>query len=121
MGLTGGGLPLLNIVPLGFGATMAVIDTIMLSFLKYMSKDSSYVKWIFIPMIVYAFQPVLFFFSLKHESLTVMNLLLDLISDVLVTIVGLTIFKETIGPYKKAGVILSFLSIILLSINDGES
>ncbi len=120
MGLTGGGLPLFNIIPLGFGATMALIDAFMLSFLKYMNKDSSYVKWMFLPMIVYAAQPVLFYFSLKYESLTVMNLLWDVISDVLVTFIGLTVFKETIGPYKKAGVILSFLSIILMSINDGD-
>jgi drug/metabolite transporter (DMT)-like permease len=120
MGLTGGGVPLFNIVPLGFGASMALIDAFMLSFLKYMSIDASYVKWIFVPMIVYAAQPVLFYFSLKYESLTVMNLLWDVISDVLVTFIGVMIFKETIGPYKKAGVFLSFLSIILMSINDGE-
>jgi hypothetical protein len=48
-----------------------------------------------------------------------MNLLFDLISDVLITTIGLLIFQEKIGPYKKAGVIFSFLSIILMSINDG--
>ncbi len=70
-------------------------------------------------MIVYALQPVLFYFSLQYESLTVMNLLWDVISDVIVTFIGLVIFQEKIGPYKKAGVILSFLSIVLMSLNDG--
>lgn len=112
-------MPILNIVPLGFGAAMATIDAFMLSLLKYISKDKQYIKWIILPIVVYALQPVLFYFSLQYESLTVMNLLWDVISDVIVTFIGLVIFKETIGPYKKAGVILSFLSIILMSLNDG--
>jgi drug/metabolite transporter (DMT)-like permease len=116
----GGSNPVFNIVPLGFGAAMAGMDAMMLSFVKYMSQDNQYVKWMFIPMIVYAFQPVIFYVSLQYSSLTVMNLLLDLISDVLVTTIGLFVFQEKIGPYKRAGVILSFISIVLMSLNDGE-
>lgn len=119
MSLQGGGIPLFNIVPLGFGASMATIDAFMLSLLKYISKEPKYLSWIVLPMMIYALQPVLFYMSLQYETLTVMNLLWDVISDVIVTLVGLLIFKETIGPYKKAGVILSFLSIGLLSMNDG--
>lgn len=120
MSTIGGGVPLFNIVPLGFGAAMAGIDAFMLSFLKYMNIHKEYVKWIWLPIIVYALQPVLFFFSLKYSSLTVMNLLWDVISDVIVTLIGLFVFQEKIGPYKKAGVILSLLSIVLMSLNDGE-
>lgn len=116
----GGGIPVFNIVPLGFGGAMAGIDAFMLSFLKYMNVHKEYTKWIWIPMIVYALQPVLFFFSLKFESLTVMNLLWDVISDVIVTFIGLYMFQEKIGPYKKLGVIFSFMSIVLMSMNDGD-
>ena len=116
---SGGGLPLFNIVPLGFGATMAIIDAFMLSLLKYISKEKQHVGWIVLPIIVYAFQPVLFYLSLQYESMTVMNLLWDVISDVIVTFVGLVVFQEAIGPYKKAGVIFSFFSIVLMSLNDG--
>lgn len=116
---SGGGLPLINIVPLGFGAAMATIDAFMLSFLKYMNKHKEYASWILLPMIIYACQPVLFYFSLQYETLTVMNLLWDVISDVIVTFIGLYVFEEKIGPYKKLGVIFSFFSIILMSLNDG--
>lgn len=119
MALTGGGIPLFNIVPLGFGGAMATIDSFMLSFLKYMSKEKINIWWLALPIVVYAFQPVLFYISLQYESLTVMNLLWDVISDVIVTFIGLVIFQEKIGPYKKAGVIFSFFSIILMSLNDG--
>ena len=119
MGLHGGGIPLVNTIPLGFGIAMATIDALMLSLLKYISIEKKYIGWVAVPMLVYAFQPVLFYNSLHYESLTVMNLLWDVISDIIVTLVGLLIFQETIGPYKKAGVILSFISMGLLSLNDG--
>jgi drug/metabolite transporter (DMT)-like permease len=115
----GGKFPLFNSIPLGFGATMAILDTLMLSLLKYMRVEKQSLYWILLPMLIYSLQPVLFYMSLNYESLTVMNLLFDLISDILVTFVGLFIFQETIGPYKKAGVVLSFISIFLMSLNDG--
>lgn len=117
---SGGGLPIFDMVPLGFGGAMAGIDAFMLSFLKYMNIHKEYTKWLWVPMIVYALQPVLFYFSLQYSTLTVMNLLWDVISDVLVTFIGLYMFKEKIGPYKKLGVIFSLISIVLMSLNDGE-
>ena len=119
MALTGGGIPMFTIIPFGFAATMASIDSTMLSLIKYISIHKKHVGWLILPMIVYSFQPVLFYLSLQYETLTVMNLLWDVISDVIITMIGLFVFKETIGPYKKAGVILSLMSIVLLSLNDG--
>ena len=119
MGLIGGGLPIFNIIPFAFAATMAGIDSTMLSLIKYISLHEKHIGWIILPMIIYSLQPVLFYLSMKYETLTVMNLLWDVISDVVITFIGLMIFKEQIGPYKKLGVIFSFMSIILMSLNDG--
>jgi len=119
MGLIGGGLPMFNMIPFAFAATMASIDSTMLSLIKYISTHEKHIGWLILPMIVYSLQPVLFYLSMKYETLTVMNLLWDVISDVIITFIGLMIFREQIGPYKKVGVIFSFLSIILMSLNDG--
>ncbi|NBO60709.1 MAG: hypothetical protein EBU82_07035 [Flavobacteriia bacterium] len=119
MGLIGGGLPMFNMIPFAFAATMASIDSTMLTLIKYISTHEKHVGWIILPMIVYSLQPVLFYLSMKYETLTVMNLLWDVISDVVITFIGIMIFKEQIGPYKKLGVIFSFFSIILMSLNDG--
>jgi drug/metabolite transporter (DMT)-like permease len=116
----GGGLPLLNIVPLGFGAVMASIDASMLSFIKTIHLQKIHIGWILLPMLIYSLQPVLFYMSLHYETLTVMNLLWDVVSDVLITLIGLFIFQEKIGPYKKLGVVFSLFSVVLLSLNDGH-
>lgn len=98
---------------------MATIDATMLSLIKSIHLQKVSLGWMIVPMIIYSIQPILFYFSLKYETLTVMNLLWDVTSDVIITLIGLLIFQETIGPYKKLGVVFSLLSIVLLSLNDG--
>jgi multidrug transporter EmrE-like cation transporter len=118
--LTGGGAPQFKTIPLKYGLLMATIDVFMLSIVKYVSLDKRILRWMIVPTIVYAIQPWIFLQSLQFESLIIMNLLWDVISDVLVTLTGLIFFKESIGPYKLIGVLLSFISITLMSLDDGE-
>ncbi len=111
----------LNWIPIGYGAIMAGIDVFMLSIIKLVSNNPSrFLKWMVIPTVVYAIQPWIFLNSLRFESLIVMNLMWDLLSDIFVTGVGFLYFKEKIGPYKTLGVILSFVSIVLMSLQDGN-
>ena len=111
----------INWIPVAYGAVMAGIDVFMLGIIKTVSKDTSrFIKWMVLPTLIYAIQPWIFLSSLRFESLIVMNLMWDLISDILVTATGFLYFKEKIGPYKTLGVILSFVSIILMSLQDGN-
>jgi multidrug transporter EmrE-like cation transporter len=120
MKFIGGGLPQFNTMSFKFGFIMALVDVFMLSIVKSVSLNSRLLKWMIVPTIVYAVQPWIFLQSLEYETLIIMNLLWDLISNVLVTLAGLILFKESIGPYKMIGVILSFISITLLSLDDGD-
>lgn len=107
-------------IPLAFATVMATFDVFMLGLVKSISKDQAkLIRWMIIPTIAYAVQPWLFLASMKFESLIVMNLLWDLISDVLVTLLGFFYFKENIGPYKTIGLILSFFAMVLMSMTDG--
>ena len=110
----------LNWTPIAYGAIMAGIDVFMLGIIKKVSTKAWVFKWMILPTLIYALQPWIFLSSLRFESLIVMNLMWDLISDVLVTATGFLYFKERIGPYKTLGVILSFVSIVLMSLQDGE-
>ena len=110
-----------NLNALGWGGLMALIDAVILSLLK--AFNIGWIKWngvILISMIVYAFQPIIFLHSLKGNGLIIMNLLWDVMSDVVVTSIGLFYFSEKLTKFKRAGVVLSIVSIVLLSWKDGD-
>jgi multidrug transporter EmrE-like cation transporter len=92
----------------------------MLGILKAINLGWVSKSLIFLPTLIYAMQPWVFLTSLDYESLTVMNLLWDVISDVLVTMEGLFFFQEKVSRTKMLGVGLSLISVFLLSWNGPE-
>lgn len=104
-----------HLVPLVYGTYMATVDVFMLGLLKAIHLGWVSNALLFLPTVIYAMQPWVFLASLKFESLTIMNLLWDMISDVLVTFTGLWFFQEQITRTKLVGVGLSMVSIFLLT------
>lgn len=109
-----------SIAPLVYGTYMATVDVFMLGILKAINLGWVSKSLIFLPTLIYAMQPWVFLTSLDYESLTVMNLLWDVLSDVLVTMEGLFFFQEKVSRTKMLGVGLSLISIFLLSWNGPE-
>jgi multidrug transporter EmrE-like cation transporter len=109
-----------SLAPLVYGTYMATVDVFMLGILKAINLGWVSKSLIFLPTLIYAMQPWVFLTSLSHESLTVMNLLWDVISDVLVTVEGLYFFQEKLSRTKMLGVGLSLISVFLLSWNGPE-
>ena len=109
-----------SIAPLVYGTYMATVDVFMLGILKAINLGWVSKSLIFLPTLIYAMQPWVFLTSLNYESLTVMNLLWDVISDVLVTVEGLYFFQEKVSRTKMLGVGLSLISVFLLSWNGPE-
>jgi drug/metabolite transporter (DMT)-like permease len=68
-----------------------------------------------VPFLLYAAAPFIFLLALKGETLTIMNLVWDLSSDLIVTFIGLVLFGETIGYTKALGVCISFIALFLMS------
>jgi drug/metabolite transporter (DMT)-like permease len=109
-----------NLNALGWGGLLAFVDAIVLSYLK--AFNIGQIKWrgtVMVAMLLYAFQPLIFLQGLTGNGLTVMNLLWDLMSDIIVTVIGIFYFSEKLSIIKKTGVFLSFISIILLTWKDG--
>lgn len=107
---------MLNLIPLAFASLMACIDTIVLSLFK--SYSTGEIKWngiVPFGMVLYSLHPYIFLHALKYESMTVMNLLFDVVSDIMVTTVGLLYFKESITNMKKVGLLFAFTGIVLMS------
>lgn len=107
-----------NFVPVALATVMASMDVVVLGWLKEYSMGQ--ISWKFIPlgMLVYGMQPLLFLKSLHYESMTVMNILWDLISDLIVTATGLLYFKEKLTTVKKFALALAFIAIMLFACDD---
>ena len=110
---------MINWIPLGFAGLMASIDAISFSLLKKISvKAVSSALFPFVTLL-YACQPWIFLQSLQFESMTVMNIMWDLMSDILVTFFGLVILGEHIGFRKAVGIALSFVAMYCFAFEDG--
>ena len=98
-----------------YGLVMALIDTGTLGIVKVISRDGfKSLMLMIIPTLVYAIQPWVFLSAIKNESMTVMNLTWDLLSDILVSTVGIFYFGEKIGFVRTCGLLLGLVSLALL-------
>jgi len=102
-------------IPLLYGTALAANDVISLGLLKAIHLEWLSNYYFIIPVILYSLQPFLFFKALNFEGMAVMNIIWDLLSDVLVTISGIYIFKEKISHTKFMGIILAMVSMYLLT------
>jgi drug/metabolite transporter (DMT)-like permease len=104
-----------NWYTLGFGALLALMDSISLPILKGV-KMNEWPRWLLsIPICLYALDPIIFYTALGTETLTIMNIVWDLMSDVIVTIIGIFFFKEVLPLSKKIGVGMSFIGLFLMT------
>jgi multidrug transporter EmrE-like cation transporter len=69
-------------------------------------------------MILYAIQILIFSYGLKSTSMTVLNIMWNLISNILVTILGIYFFKEKINDLKSIALLFAFVSIVLFTIDE---
>ena len=105
---------MLNWTTLGYGILFGVIDSIALPLVKYVHNGASK-WWMLVPLVVYAADPFIFLKALENESLTIMNLVWDLTSDLLITAVGLFVFAERLPPMKLLGVMVSLVGLFLMT------
>jgi multidrug transporter EmrE-like cation transporter len=102
-------------VVLGFGALLAFVDVLMQPIAKLVSTNSLSLVWMGLPTLAYAANPWIFLQSLRFEGIALMNLVWNLMSNVIITFVGLVLFKEQMTSLKWIGVVLSFVAMVCLT------
>jgi len=106
-------------LPIFLGTMMASLDVVMMSLAKLSSKGKmTYGTALPIATLVYAFEPYIFFKSLNYESLTAMNLIWDLTSDIVVTVLGVFYFGESIKGLRWLAVLFAMFSLALFAYTD---
>ena len=108
-----------SLLPIFLGMCMASLDVVMMSLGKFASKGKlTYTPALILATLAYSFEPYIFFKSLKYESLTTMNLIWDLTSDVIVTMLGVFYFKESIKGLRWLAVLFALFSLGLFAYTD---
>lgn len=105
---------MINWRTLAFGLGFGALDATALPIVKGVSIGWD-PAWMIIPSLLYAVSPFVLLTALREESLTIMNLVWDLTSDLVVTFIGLVIFAEKISPIKMLGVFVSFIGLALMT------
>jgi multidrug transporter EmrE-like cation transporter len=97
-----------------FGLLFGVIDSVALTTIKNVHLGWS-AWWMILPVALYTMNPFIFLKTMAAESLTIMNIVWDLSSVLIVTFIGLFWFKESVPPLKLVGICLSFISMFLMT------
>lgn len=108
-----------SMLPVAFGATMAVLDLVMMSTVKQVGTGAWPVRTgLPFATLVYALEPFLFLQAMKYtgEGLAVVNLVWNLSSDVLVTLMGVLWFGEKIQGARWIAVGMSLVALGLFAI-----
>ena len=109
-------------IPILYGFAMAVIDVIVLSSVRLISEKhletTRLLRYMIAPTLLYALQPWIFYNALNFEGLAITNLLWNVISDLLLSFIGIFYFKEQLGSYKKIGIAASVIAIIFMSLKE---
>lgn len=72
-------------------------------------------NWVFgLSFLIYGLQPLIFYRALKVTTLTSMNLIWDLSSDIMVTVIGIYMFKESLNTKERIGLGLGLIALFLL-------
>jgi len=94
---------------------MACIDVVMMTLLKLEKIHLLHGVWILpLAIALYAIQPIFFRYGLKYEGMGVLNVLWNTLSTVLVALLGIYMFNETLSTTNAVGMVLSILGIILI-------
>jgi multidrug transporter EmrE-like cation transporter len=97
---------------------LAINDVISFGLAKLTYLQTFSQTWLIIPVILYSFQLPLFYYGLNYSSMLLLNKLWNLISNILITLIGFFYFKERINNIEIVGLIFGFVSIACFTYDD---
>jgi len=102
------------------GGLLATTDVTAMSIMKQISLQSFSKVWMVIVTLIYAVQPWIFLKGMSYSGMTVMNLSWDIMSDILVTSVGLFYFREQLTKTKLLAVGFALMAAFLFVYSENK-
>jgi len=110
---------MINIIPIAFGLAMATIDIGMMSIAKLTSIGKiPYLPGLLGATALYALQPFIFFKALAIEPMFAVNLIWNLTSSIVITLLGVFYFGEKIKGLRLVAVAMGLFSLGLFAVTD---
>jgi multidrug transporter EmrE-like cation transporter len=108
-----------DLLPIFFGLVMALIDINMMGTLKFIDQGKlAYAIGFPIATLLYAFQPYVFLKAMAHSNMLTTNLIWNLASNIMVTLLGVFFFKEKIKGLKWLAIGLSLFSLGIFAYSE---
>jgi multidrug transporter EmrE-like cation transporter len=108
-----------DLLPIFFGIVMALIDINMMGTLKFIDQGKlAYAIGFPIATLLYAFQPYVFLKAMAHSNMLTTNLIWNLASNIMVTLLGVFFFKEKIKGLKWLAIGLSLFSLGIFAYSE---
>ena len=105
-----------SFLPIVFGVVMAMVDVVMMFTSKLVHLGAvPYGAGLAVATAAYAMQPYLFIKGMNYEGMAVMNLVWNLSSNVIITLAGVFLFKESILGLRWVAILMSVFSLILFA------
>jgi len=108
-----------HFLPITFGLAMASVDICMMSVAKLTHLGKiPYLAGLLGSMGIYALQPVLFMKALTFESMIATNLIWNLVSSVVISLIGVFFFKESVKGLRLLAILIALLSLVLFAFSN---
>lgn len=95
---------------------LALIGAFSLVFIKKINSKHLSNYWLIIPITINVISVFLILIGLKYSSITIFNVEWNLISNILVTGIGVLYLNEIHSVYEITGLVLAFIAIFILNI-----
>ena len=94
---------------------LASVDGVVMTLMKAKSLGIMSGRWIMpFTTFLYSLQPSFFLYGLKTSSMTVLNILWDVTSDIIVSLIGIYLFGEYLTGVQYVGLAMCLLGMVLL-------
>jgi multidrug transporter EmrE-like cation transporter len=108
-----------NYIQYLYALYMASIDGVVMSALKAYKTGMIKSFWVFpFSVLIYGFQPIVFYSGLGFESMTILNVLWDVLSDIIVAAIGIYLFDEKLTTQQCIGLAFCMAGIVLLGMHE---
>lgn len=108
-------------VPIVLGIAMALVDVVMMFTSKLVHLGRvPYGAGLALATAAYALQPYLFIKGMNYEGMAAMNLIWNLSSNIIITLSGVVLFKESIRGLRWLAILMSVFSLGLFAYSGGD-